>query len=535
MKKISYLLLGFLGMMAVACEDSLEPSTPQVNPQNPILADGDIVVAPYGVLASDQVITLATYDDPDNTKIEVLKLEKAESLVSNATIILSLEISNTADFAKYQSLELTPYPDDPTVFYADSYAWNTLQLEVCGNSVKPQEIYYRVPVLVNIENTDYRYMGPDYYATTGTAKVTRMDPGYQIDENYYVFGAFIGGNTPATGVAMTHDDRDVYDNPRFTYAFNVTADQVAVGYTILIAPEAVHAQGGTPEQCYGMGEEEGTLAIGGQPITVNEEGPHMLEINVLDLTYSVKIAPNSLYVMYSGGKFEDVAQLGSSDFVTFEGMAGILNKWVLTGQSNYKPTLYVANPDVEETVDGSLASGALMFSADGATGANDYGIPYGGRAGLFYVTANLSTLKYTRYYVSSLGFVGSINNWGNKNDDGSVTPDVPLYGMNANGGATTTANGSRSTLFMNWIGTLTVKEGDEWKIRANSEWTVDFGGAGSGNFATDGTPVVLSKGGDNFIATEDGTYTVKVYFKRQYDSTEKAMTPYYMEVTPVAE
>lgn len=499
--------------MTVACDDSLEPSTPQYNPQNPILASGDIEVAPYGVLASDQVIALATYDDPDNSKINVLNLEKADSLVSNAEVILSLEISKTEDFAKYETLSLTPSTEEPTIFYADSYEWNALQLKVFGNSVKPQKMYYRVPVNILIEETSYRYMGPNYFATEGTAMVSRMNPGYQLDENYYIFGSFIGGNTPGSGIALAHDDRDVYDNPNFSYAFVVSEDDAAIGYSFMIAPQAVHDSNGPVSECYGQGEEEGVLVIGGDPINVTDPGPYMLEVNMLDLTYTLKIAPESLYVIFTGGQFNKVSQLSTSDYVTYEGVAGLTNKWALAGQANYRPTLYVNNPEV--AADNSVqftTTGGIMYSDGGATAANENGIAYSG-AGLYYIKANLQELTYNSYFCKTMGITGSMEaqNWG--------------------AGADVALTSKRSDLYLIWTGTLTVNAGDEWKIRANSDWAVNFGSAGDGSYVADGTTnYELAKDGANFVAPEAGTYTVTVYFNGM--TTDGGLVPYYMTVAP---
>lgn len=523
MKKISCLLLGVLGMMATSCEESLEPSYPQTNPQNPVLQDGDIVLETYGVLASEDVLSLDTYDDPDNSKIFVVKLEKADGLVADAQIKLSLEISKTEDFQKTQSLDLIPSDDDPSLFYADAYDWNALQLNVFGNSIKPQEAYYRVPILISIQGTDYRYMSPDYYGLNGSKLVTRMDPGYQLEENFYVFGPFVGGNTPATGVAMFHDNQDVYDNPVFSYSFEVSEDEVAIGYNLLIAPQSVHDADGTASQCFGVGSETGVLVVGGQPIKVEAAGPYMLEFNALTYEYSLKIAPNSLYaISLNGVSFGNCAQLGTSDFVTYDGMAGLLGAWGLTGQAAYRPTYYANNPKVEASADEKgIVSGGLLLDATGQPLNKENAIPFysGTSAGLYYLTANLQSMTYTSYACKTMGFCGTFNDWGNNLDDAGEKEKDKM-----------TLTSKRSDNFMVWTGNITVEAGDKWKIRANSDWVVDFGGANGGSYTTDGTPVELSKGGADLEAAEAGTFTVTLYLRRTYENGQ--MTPYTMTVVP---
>ena len=504
--------------MMTACEDGLETPDPQVNPQQPVLTDGDIVVEKVGVLASSDVINLNDYDDPDACTVEVLKLAKAEGLSDGTVVKLELQVSKTEDFASYKVLELTPSTvDGVDYYYADAYDWNDLQEAVFGKTLKPVTAYYRVPVYLNVNNTDYRYQSPTYYAVEGVYEGMKMQPGYVIEENYYVFGSFVGGNSPATGVVMYHDTQDVYDNPNFSYTFEVSDGQAEEGYTLLIAPEGQHNAQGTAANCYGLGDEEGVLVLGGSPIVVNEAGPYILEFNAYTLAYTLKVAPKSLYAQYAGANFATVGQLATEDYVTYEGMAGLLNVWGLTGQEAYRPTLYVNNPDVVTvTAENGTITGGIMFDPSGTPINASNGIPYR-TAGLFYLTANLQSLEYSMYRCASLGLVGSMTNWGNETASGEVMKDVAL-------------TGSRTTLYMQWSGKLTVEAGDEWKIRANSDWVVNFGSATDGSYATDGSEVELTMGGANFIAPAAGTYNVTVYLRRYLDNGK--MTSYYMTVTP---
>lgn len=531
MKKINYLLLGVLGMMVASCGESIEPSYPQENPQNPILQDGDIVFEKYGVLASEETLNLEAYNNPDNSKINVLKVAKYEGMVADAQLVLSLEISNTADFKNSQSLELYPTDEDPTVYYANAYDWNTLQLNVFGNSIKPQDAYYRLPVLVKIQGTDYRYVGPDYYGLEGNIMETRMDPGYQIDENYYVFGTFIGGDTPGKGVKMYHDSRDVYDNPTFTYSFEVTEDQLTVGYSLMIAPEAVHDQNGSVAECYGKGSTAGTLELGGEPITITEAGPYMLEANMLDLTYTLKVAPPSLYVMDTqlpaGMSFGDVPQLGTTDNVVYEGMAGLVKGWGLTGQAAYKPTFFVNNPEIPVTTQQYTTKGSIMYETTGTPLVDANAIPLPDKRGLYYLNVNLQTLTYSAYKVNQVGIAGTMNDWGG-NDENPI-PDIPMLGLTNQDKPGTTA-GSLTTLFLNWTVDLDLEADAAFKIRMNHQWGVDFGLAAGETFHADGQPINLSMGGADIKGAPAGSYTIKLYLNRKLVNGE--MSPYYMTVTP---
>ncbi len=77
-EKTYLFLLGVLGLMASSCEEKIEPALPQQNPQQPIVAVEDVTSAKAGVLASDAVLNLESYNTP-GAMVPVMKLEKADS------------------------------------------------------------------------------------------------------------------------------------------------------------------------------------------------------------------------------------------------------------------------------------------------------------------------------------------------------------------------------------------------------------------------------------------------------------------------
>lgn len=517
MKKISLLFLIAFGLFLVACEETIEPSIPQKNPQEPIMTEGDIESVGVGALASTETLNLNDYLEKN---IPLVKLQKAENLPAGAKVAYVMQISNTQDFKKFESLDLTmSLSGEENTYYADAYVWNDAQIKLFGKTLKPVVTYYRVLVYINLENTNYRYLSPDYYALEGTIDVKRMLPDYVIEENYYAFGDFIGGNSPATAVPMTHDDRDVYDNPNFSFAFEVSEDEAGYGYTVMIAPQSVKDAGGSTDECYGFDPTTGSLILSGEPLVITEPGPYMLEVNMYDYTYTLKAAPKTLYVVYVGSGFTatNISQLGTDDYVTYTGMAGICNKWGLTGQASFRPTFYVNNPEFVRTSDDKefpTYTGGFKQDTSGQPINPDNGIEIPNPSqsqGLFYLTADLATLTYTGYQCKTIGVTGTLNglNWG-------AEPDIEF-------------NTSYSSRFMVWTGTVTVKAGDEWKIRANNEWDVNFGGV-TGDYATDGSNVELVMGGENFVAAEDATYNVTLTFRRGLDN-DGNLTPYVMTVT----
>ena len=120
----------------------------------------------------------------------------------------------------------------------------------------------------------------------------------------------------------------------------------------------------------------------------------------------------------------------------------------------------------------------------------------------YYIEFNSTSgeLKVSQAY-DSWGIVGNHNNWGNKNEDGSVTPDTSMTL-----GSETDEAGSMQHFL---TATMHMEAGNTWKIRPDEKWENDKG------------PSQLKFEGDvaddvdgNFIANEAGEYTIKWYFNK---------------------
>lgn len=497
MKKFSIFLMAFLGLVAVGCEDDLTPAVPQHNEQEPILKSGDIKAEKTGVLASEDVVNLENYTGA-LYGVPAVKTTEAINLSEEAVVQYRIQLSATDDFANVETLTLVTDPSgDPDLYYIDAFEWNDAQVKLFGLTTKPVTVYYRVPVYVQLASTDFRYNSESYYALSGKMTVQRMNPGYVVEESYYVFGSFVGGNTPASGVVMSRTEADVYDDPVFNYFFEVTDEQAAsaTGYTLMVAPESVHNASGSTAACYGAGSEEGTLVLGGVPIVITAPGSYKFSVNMETLTYTIGVAPKTLYVIGIGQNFNNVAQLPTTDFVNYEGTAGVLGLWCLTGQSSYRPTVFFGAQESydEET---HKAKGTLSLSTNGTPLSPSTGIAMpGDHAGLNYLKVNVSNLTYEATYLATMGLCGSMTDW-SKND----TPDVAC-------------KSSRSTGYMTWTVTLDATTADEFKIRANGAWDFSWG---TDEVLTDGqTYEITNNNAPNMKVAADGNYTLTFDFKAQ--------------------
>lgn len=108
---------------------------------------------------------------------------------------------------------------------------------------------------------------------------------------------------------------------------------------------------------------------------------------------------------------------------------------------------------------------------------------------------NKTTLELSaKASADTWGIAGTHNNWGNGTADTPMTLDFE-----------SDASGNRAYYL---TATLDLKANNAWKIRADSEWTSSFGTNDvEGEFEEAGSD-------NNFKVSEDGTYTIKLYFNK---------------------
>lgn len=307
MKKSIIFLFGVLGLMATSCEDALEPAIPQHNPQGPVLESGDIETVKAGVLASDAVLTLENYR-ADDARLGIVKLEKADSLPANAEISYKFELSSTDDFARSYTIDATLGED--STYTVSASDWNEAHLYLFGKSPKEKTAYYRVPVYVNVNGSDYRYESTSYYAVTGSIKETCFDQGFVIEDHYYLLGSMstwaLDNAAEVEKYPFYHNpDVSPYDDPVFTIVFSVSQavlDANGGGCYWKIAPQSVV---GTDKWSNVIGTEtDGDESEQGMLVTENagsgkitKAGKYELTVNMEEMTYSLKSLASVLYVV----------------------------------------------------------------------------------------------------------------------------------------------------------------------------------------------------------------------------------------------
>lgn len=487
MKKFNIFLLGTLGLLAGACAEDVEPSKPQYNPQEPIInATDDVISAKAGVLASSDLIELETYNQPE-AKIPVMKLESTQNLPEGSEVVYKLQLAPTSGFENVQTLVASPSASDPSIYEVDAAEWQQAQINLFGQTVKVQTCYYRVPVYINLSGSEYRLGSTDYYAEEGELRITRMWPGYVVEDDYYVFGNYVGNDSPASAVQMLHSDQDAYDDPEFSYIFEVSEAQAQNGFTLMVAPASLHNAQATASQCFGTDtpqETTGNLIVGGQPITLYNPGPYRLTVNMKDLTFAIGVTPDMLYPFFGTIKADKILPLYTQDKITYTGVTVLNNQWFLAGQPDKNgQIIFKQDPDARIDVNAEklLQKSKLVQDAEGpmiTTPVKD--------KHLFWANVNLIQMSYEITAILKISVVGNFNGWDK-------------------GGPEFVANKDLNE----WTATNVELDGKGFKFRCNDSWDVNFG---STDDAT-GPDFVLSPNGADMVI-EAGTYDITINFNQ---------------------
>lgn len=497
MKKLSIFLLGALGMLAAtSCEEKIDPAIPQSNPQEPILTTGDVTSATDGVLASSAVLKLEDYRD-NTVGIPVMKLVETTNLPAGATVGYKVELSDNEGFTgRKRTLDATQGADN--VYYVNANEWNDAHIYLFGKSPKVKQAYYRVPVYVNVDGSDYRLQSEDYYAASGMIEETCMDMGFTISDAYY----FLSDATAwALGDAATmapfkfeHSDADVYDDPVFVFKFKLTdADFMnADGTTKDGIYWKIASQEGMDLADWATGiygpEENGDENLDGVLVDVNaqagkltEVGQYKLTINMEEMTYSFEILTRPEY-LYTPGGFNGWSQTASA-FMQYDTKNDTSKGYYGFFGVNEQGFKICTEPSWDDNVTYGAETETPALSGTfvmGSAGKNIM-VPTPGMfwASVQYDEAAGTLASYELTPVTSVGIIGSFaaSGWGS---------DVEM----------TTADGG-----ITWTGEVTFAAGDEWKIRFNNAWDFSLG-ADSDNV----NHAVLD--GNNYKATEAGTFVV---------------------------
>ena len=482
MKKINILMAGALALFAASCEKDLEPAQPQENPQLPVLKAGDITSKAAGVFNDlTQTLNLENYSAA-GALIPVIGTPDTENLPEGATIGYKVQLSSDENFTNVVTLDasLGETEETASTYYVMAEDWNNAHIELFGRDPQVQHAYFRVPVYVTLDNTDFRYDSVDFYGLSGEINETCMDNGVVIESSY----TLVANGTEE--IEFTHPSGgSPYDNPNFEVKFKVTADDLAANggeykWQIIagdnkgkLGPEA-----GNEENMSGILTAENP-AQG----VIMEEGKYLLSVNMWSLEYTIELLlqPNMLYTPGDSNGWNQVnsawLQLSGGNYY---GVSPLRGGFKICENPDWSDN--AANWGADPTTEGKLMNGQEAGNINVET------------AGLYWIDVTfdaeadaLDTYKLTP--LTTVGLIGSFegSSWNNDvvmdavlDDDGNMTGD--------------------------WTTTITLKSGNEFKIRFNGGWDYNLGG----------DLEALNAGGDNIKATEDGTFQITLHLLGGY-------------------
>lgn len=482
------MMLGLLGMFAASCDEAPEAPKPQENAQVPIFAVGDITSATDGVLAADAQLNLEDYREA--TSIPVMKLTEAKYMPEGAAVEYKVQLAADEDFSG-KVITLATNATEEGVYGVDPTEWNNAHVALFGKSPKVKTVYYRVPVYVALDGTDYRYEATTYYAAEGSIEETCMDLGFVIENAYYLIGNLNDWQLNKT-LPFEHSDADVYDDPVFTITFKVTQailDANGGGCYWKIAPESII---GTDNWATVLGpEKNGDTALTGQLVDtkaeagmLTEAGNYKMTINMEQMTYTIEKLLRPAYA-YTPGGTNGWNQLNSSWMQYFSGKIEdkprTLYYTMLPLDTNgFKvclDTKWDNSTDYGAETDAPGLSGKFVLGQEG----KNIIVP---EAGLYWFNADYNDEKgeltdYELIKVEHVSLIGSFaaSGW---------SADVDM-----------TANDDLTV----WTADVTLAEGDEWKVRINHDWKYSFGADDS-----DINHTIFP--GSNIKLGEAGTFTI---------------------------
>lgn len=459
MKKIAlFCSAALLALGFSSCEEHPGLGIPQTNPQETIMSAGGITVA-YGSAIQGNSLDLNNYVEQQIPVINLaLTDEEAAAIPAGADVQFVMELATEADYSNAIQLPVV----DGAVSCEE---WDGYFREKLGKSPAAKDNYVRFLAFVEGNGQSVRVGSQDTYFAAKKLTVTPVPLDITISEAYYLIGDCNGWNLAAGDFPMKHSDANVYDDPVFTIAVEITEEQAAAGWWWKVASkEAVEANDWNLPIAGPVtnGDEalEGMITdVDAGAGCIKEAGSFILTINMMDMTYKFEKMSYLYTPGNSNGWNHDLCQMiaYNADKGYYEGYAYLDGGFKFTNAADWSHTNFGSAGE-----DGKL-------DTDG--GAGNLEAPV---AGLYYCKVNVEELTYEIILIESYGAIGGFNSWGSQT---VMTPSAD---------------------FLTWTGEVTFSAGDEWKFRANDDWGINLGGQFS-NLVLDGS---------NLVAPGEGTYEV---------------------------
>lgn len=480
MKKIKFISALALTMVLASCENYDLPNPPgQTNPEpDGIFANSGLVIE-QGATDVDLVNA-----NSQNVNVNVANITALENFPENYDLVINMEVSGDENFSKV-AVAKTTIVDKAVMVNPDVF--NNAIKEAITKAPGTLDVYARFVALAQRGSTTLRLGGLNaYFADKSKFKVATLNPAKWMENSFYVVPVVNGTADFAKAVKMdnTLGNVSVYDNPEFAVKIDVTD----AGYAWKLAPVSVYESKDASKLlgCIPSLDSDlaGKLAAGSGAGQISLVGSVLITVNVYDDSYTVNYAFENLYPFSGSVKAENVMKLYTTDYINYRGVTAINQRWTLAAQPDKTGPVVFKMVEGSEVIDenGLYESGSLTASSTGKS----ITAPVKGNT-LYWTEVNLVQLKFSVKAMTSLSVIGAGNNWNLE----TATPLTPSKDLR-----TWTAEN--------------VEIGTEFKINANGDWDLDFGGKSAG----DGVYTLDFKG-SNMQCVEPGTYKVTIDFSKQ--------------------
>lgn len=483
MKKLTYLSALVLAAGMTACSQYEEPN-PQVpvTPEESILNVDGITVASSQYLAADEETgELATVDLDAYSKLGY-PIQFADVTVdenefpAGYKLYFKMWLADNENFANAQEV---PCALNNGVITSTAADLQTVYENMFGRKSDVKEVWVRYAGYVDGENvSNIRLNGSDYYYAPQAFIMAPIPPDFVVEPAYYLLGT-INDWSVANALQMNHSDKDVYDDPVFTYVVDLNGGE----WWWKVVPQSTYETGGWvdgDDAAFGV-ETNGDGALSGKLVgrTATEDcgagclngvvGKYVLVINLEMMTYEFSPVYDFLYTPGDANGWSQPASAKlypTADGVNYESWLPLKGNFKFSTQADWNGINYGAGAE------------AGTLSTDG--GAGNLSVA---DEGYYCVRANLVSMTWETVYgpVQSWGLIGVNGAWGDS-DDIVMTPD---------------ADGQV------WKATVTFTSGTDFKFRANGAWDIQYGNGGSNL-----DDLVCDGGSGNLSAPALGTYEV---------------------------
>lgn len=480
MKKYAiYGLTALLSFGFVSCDNYEEPNpAPQTNAQGTVLKADEVTVAT--ALTDGETYDLKGLNDANES---IVLATVAAPNLDNYSYKAVVEMSKDASFSNSGSFEATVEPaNEEATLYNIVAAPDALQgvyYKTISKGPKAKEVQLRYSLYTvggdAAAKQEARIGGPDTYYGPFAMTILPFPSDLVIEDNYYLVGTACDWEV-AKAIKLNHSDLSPYDDPVFTFKFDVTE-----GWWWKIIPESTFVTGdwaSGPHSQFGVevnGDESLTGILVAHDGTnepnagcLNVTGPYLLTINMEDMTYDFSLAIECLYTPGNSNGWSQTASqlLTTVNYSDYFGFAHLNGEFKFCSAPNW------------DGINFGMGGAEGQLSNDGGAGNINAGAD-----GLYWAQANISSLTYALTPVTAVGLIG----------------DATPSGWDAATNLTPSAD------FLTWTGTMTLKAG-EFKIQCNNGWDIQMGGAADClvTKAEDGNPA-------NIPAPAPGTYKVTVH------------------------